>query len=96
VYNANASEVDEFMWNQRDMLVLFAAGNSGVYADGSGIIDPDSIGSPGTTGTSWRLVGCVMPEFGRESAAGAARAQRTCRVGSFHPGASHGVDRPGV
>jgi subtilisin family serine protease len=51
-YNARARAVDAFLWTHRDMLILFAAGNSGVDADGggqgNGIIDPDSITPPGT------------------------------------------------
>jgi hypothetical protein len=47
-YNENAAAVDAFMWDHKDMLVLFSAGNSGADADQDGVIDPDSIGSPGT------------------------------------------------
>jgi serine protease AprX len=47
-YTSNSRAVDAFMWNHRDILILFSAGNSGVDADGSGVIDPDSLGSPGT------------------------------------------------
>jgi serine protease AprX len=36
------------MWTHPDMLVLFAAGNDGADADKDGLIDPDSMGSPGT------------------------------------------------
>jgi serine protease AprX len=48
IYNQNARAVDEFMWNNPDMLILFSAGNAGVDDDADGVIDPDSIGSPGT------------------------------------------------
>jgi subtilisin family serine protease len=47
-YDMNAVRVDEFMWKNPDMLVLFAAGNSGVDADQNGRIDEGSISSPGT------------------------------------------------
>ncbi|MBV9787209.1 MAG: S8 family serine peptidase [Chloroflexi bacterium] len=47
-YNDNARAVDLFMWNHRDMLILFSAGNSGVDNDGNSVIDGDSIGTPGT------------------------------------------------
>lgn len=47
-YDTMASQVDEFMYNNPDMLILFAAGNSGVDKDKDGRIDPNSIGSPGT------------------------------------------------
>lgn len=48
VYNASARDVDTSMWNRRDLLILFSAGNSGVDSDSNGQIDPDSIGAPGT------------------------------------------------
>jgi serine protease AprX len=48
VYNANARAVDEFMWEHPDFLLLFSAGNSGVDADADGVVEADSIGSPGT------------------------------------------------
>ncbi|MDA1359492.1 S8 family serine peptidase [Glycomyces luteolus] len=47
-YGQNSRAVDEFMWTHPDMLVLFAAGNDGADADNDGLIDPDSMGSPGT------------------------------------------------
>lgn len=47
-YTAAAREVDRFMWEHRDMLILFSAGNEGVDVNASGVIDQDSIGSPGT------------------------------------------------
>lgn len=47
-YDSFANQVDEFMYNNPDMLILFAAGNSGVDADKDGRIDPGSISSPGT------------------------------------------------
>lgn len=48
VYNRNSFAVDRFMWDHPDMLILFAAGNSGIDADADGTIDPDSMGAPGT------------------------------------------------
>ncbi len=47
-YDAMAQQVDQFMWDNPDMLILFAAGNSGVDMDKDGRIDPNSIGSPAT------------------------------------------------
>lgn len=47
-YNALAQRVDESAWAHRDMLILYSAGNQGVDADADGVVDPDSIGSPGT------------------------------------------------
>jgi PGF-pre-PGF domain-containing protein len=47
-YTEYSQQVDQFMWEHQDMLILFSAGNSGVDSDGDGVIDEDSIGSPGT------------------------------------------------
>ena len=47
-YTSSSRAVDAFMWNHRDMLILYSAGNEGVDADSDSIIDADSIGSPGT------------------------------------------------
>ncbi len=60
VYDATSQAVDKFVWNNKDMVITFSAGNSGV--DGKeygsscttngkpidGVVDTDSIGSPGT------------------------------------------------
>jgi hypothetical protein len=47
-YTQNSRAVDRFMWEHPDMLILFSAGNEGVDTNGSGVIDEDSVGSPGT------------------------------------------------
>jgi hypothetical protein len=47
-YNAGAQSADQAMWTHKDLLILYAAGNSGEDADSNGVIDPDTIGSPGT------------------------------------------------
>jgi serine protease AprX len=47
-YDNYASNVDDFMFNNPEMLILYAAGNSGVDANKDGRIDPGSISSPGT------------------------------------------------
>jgi len=47
-YDADARQVDEFAWTHKDMVILNSAGNEGVDADGDGVIDLDSIGSPAT------------------------------------------------
>ncbi|HEY6595875.1 MAG TPA: S8 family serine peptidase [Asanoa sp.] len=47
-YNANARAVDQFMWNNPDMLILYSAGNDGSDKDDDGVVDMDSIGAPGT------------------------------------------------
>jgi subtilisin family serine protease len=47
-YVPNSQQVDQAAWEHKDMLILYSAGNSGVDANGDGVIDPDSIGQPGT------------------------------------------------
>ncbi|MBN1673090.1 MAG: S8 family serine peptidase [Kiritimatiellae bacterium] len=47
-YDYSARRTDEYMWDHPDMLVLFSAGNEGTDANRNGVVDPDSIGSPGT------------------------------------------------
>ncbi|MGZ3726543.1 MAG: S8 family serine peptidase [Pseudobdellovibrio sp.] len=47
-YEKMAATVDQVMFDKEDMLILFAAGNSGVDKDKDGRIDPNSIGTPGT------------------------------------------------
>ncbi|MCX7002176.1 MAG: S8 family serine peptidase, partial [bacterium] len=47
-YDTSARQADQFMWNYKDMLLVFAASNDGTDSNGDGIIDPYSVGSPGT------------------------------------------------
>lgn len=47
-YDSMAVQADEFLFENQGLLVLFAAGNSGVDKDKNGVIDPNSIGTPGT------------------------------------------------
>lgn len=47
-YEKMAATVDEVMFAKEDLLILFAAGNSGVDSDKDGRIDPNSVGTPGT------------------------------------------------
>ena len=47
-YDVLSQQVDSFMWEHPDMLILFAAGNKGIDSDSTGVIDTDSIVSPGT------------------------------------------------
>lgn len=48
-YEKMAITVDEIMFAKEDYLILFAAGNSGVDKNRDGRIDPNSIGTPGTS-----------------------------------------------
>ena len=47
-YDSNSQEVDEFVWEQRDCVICFSAGNEGVDANANGVIDSQSISPPGT------------------------------------------------
>ena len=47
-YDNFAVTVDTYMWEQPDMLVMFAAGNSGEDKNNDGRVDEDSIGTPAT------------------------------------------------
>lgn len=47
-YDGLSQQVDEFAAANSDMLILFAAGNSGIDRDRDGRVDPGSVSSPGT------------------------------------------------
>lgn len=47
-YDSFATQVDEWLYNNPDMLILFAAGNSGTDKNKDGRIDSNSMASPGT------------------------------------------------
>ena len=48
VYDSMAQQVDEFIYSNPEMLILFAAGNNGEDADRDGRIDGNSVSTPGT------------------------------------------------
>lgn len=43
-YLATSREIDQFIWEHKDMTILFAAGNAGVDKGADGTIDPGSLG----------------------------------------------------
>jgi len=47
-YTTDSRNLDIFTWNHKDMTILFSAGNGGVDANSNGVVDLDSIDSPGT------------------------------------------------
>lgn len=47
-YTAQSRGVDQFMFDRRDMLILFSAGNNGADANNDIQVDADSVGPPGT------------------------------------------------
>ena len=48
MYTSSSAEVDQFMWNNPEFLILFSAGNEGVDWNLDGIVDLYNIGSPAT------------------------------------------------
>jgi len=57
-YDVNARNVDKFVWDHRDMVIVFAAGNEGTDAISDGIVDLDSMGSPATAKNCITVGGC--------------------------------------
>ncbi len=47
-YTASSEDVDEFSWDNKDFLAVFAAGNEGIDSDADGVIDLYSVGAPAT------------------------------------------------
>ncbi len=47
-YSVYSQQVDQFMWDHPDMLIVFAAGNDGIDFNANGVIDEDSLYSPAT------------------------------------------------
>ena len=47
-YNIECQELDDFVWNHRDMVICFAAGNEGIDSDANGLVNPNSIKPPST------------------------------------------------
>ena len=48
-YTIDSVNTDSFVWTNSDMVITFSAGNEGVDANANGVVDNDSIGSPGTS-----------------------------------------------
>jgi hypothetical protein len=48
-YTSYSQDLDEFTWANRDMLIVFSAGNEGVDGNSNGIVDYDSMQSPATS-----------------------------------------------
>ena len=47
-YDDYAEAVDRFMWEHKDFLILFAAGNDGADGNRDGVVDQGSVTPPGT------------------------------------------------
>jgi hypothetical protein len=48
-YTSSSQDVDEYMWNYKNFLILTSAGNAGIDMDGDGVVDLYSMGSPATS-----------------------------------------------
>ncbi len=81
-YDSFAQQLDEFMASHPDMLVIFAAGNSGVDDNKDGRIDENSIGSPGTA----KNVLTVGASKNYVLKGGIQRAMKDLRDGTVHWG----------
>ncbi len=72
-YDDYAEAVDRFVWEHKDFLILFAAGNDGVDANRNGVVDNRSVTPPGTAkncvtvgaAESVRLEGGYQSAYGR-------------------------------
>jgi serine protease AprX len=47
-YTLDSANADDFIWDNRDFVITFSAGNEGIDANANGVVDNDSIGSPAT------------------------------------------------
>ena len=47
-YTQESHDVDSFVWSNRDLVIVIAAGNCGVDKNADGVIDLHSVGSPAT------------------------------------------------
>lgn len=71
-YDNFAASVDQVMWENPDLLVVFAAGNSGEDKNRDGVIDLGSVSSPGTAKNTLTVGASenYMLEGGRQKACG--------------------------
>ncbi|MDH7570418.1 MAG: S8 family serine peptidase, partial [Armatimonadota bacterium] len=80
-YTATSASIDEFIYNQPDLVVLFAAGNSGADNDRDGVVDPRSLGDEAVAKNVITVGACENnrppnPQFG-------PRDPRNARYGGF-------------
>ena len=68
-YDQSSREIDDFVWNNPDLVICFAAGNDGTDGDRDGVVDPAQVGSEGaaknciTVGASESVRREVNPTF---------------------------------
>ena len=44
-YNQRSTEIDDFAWNNQDMIIVFLAGNHGTDGDNNGVVEEGQIGA---------------------------------------------------
>jgi subtilisin family serine protease len=82
-YDYDASAVDRFLWEHNDHLLVVSAGNAGKDANGDGVIDRGSVGTPAT---AKNVISVGASENDRPRAAGGLCAFETpynCAWGNF-------------
>jgi len=47
-YDSDSRDVDEYIWNHKNFLILFSAGNDGIDVDRDGVVNLFSMSAPGT------------------------------------------------
>lgn len=84
VYDSQAQQVDRFVWEHPDMVILFAAGNDGVDSDRNGVVDLGSVTTPATAknGLSVGASESVRLSGGYNSGSGCA-TWGSCWPGNF-------------
>jgi serine protease AprX len=74
-YTESSHELDDFVWNHRDLVVVVAAGNEGTDRNADGMIDRGSIGSPATAKNCISVGASENARSGFAIVAGAFRAE---------------------
>ena len=78
LYSSTSFQVDEFVWKNPDMLLVFAAGNDGRDADKDNLVDPASVGSPGTAKNALTVGASARVIHGEDTESADARVGDWC------------------
>ena len=93
-YTVDSANADNFIWNHRDMLITFSAGNEGIDSNSDGVIDNDSTGSPATA-KNVLTVGASENDRGGNWQCDAGLAYTTCAAqGGQNTIATYGASWP--
>ncbi|MCL4459036.1 MAG: S8 family serine peptidase [Chloroflexi bacterium] len=74
-YGGDALNIDQFVWDHKDMVILFAASNDGTDAGGDGVVDAGSLSTQANAknaiivgaSESYRLSGGTQETYGQRS-----------------------------